>query len=550
MNKTIIININSIVFHIEEDAYETLRAYMIEIKKHFSQSADSGEILMDIENRIAEMFTERIQIGRKEVISMTDVNEVIAQMGRVSDFEDAEENIEEGSSTSFTEEQNSKDESNVKDESKKVPTEKKLMRNPDDKIIEGVCSGLGYYFGIAPKWVRLLFVLFFLFGGSGVLLYVVLWVVMPKASTRAEKMAMRGEEPNLQNFKKNFEEELENYKDGFSNARGHITNSLNSVGSGVGSVFSFVGKIIAFVMLITCGMVLVGMLITFVGFATGILGYQSDMVFPGTELFPTGQALIALFAGIMAITIPFIALFNLFLRILFKTGPMNTYFSMSLWAGWIVSIIVVLFFVVIGVREFKESSTIKVDKALEKQSVYHFTEKDVRVIEASSADEGKKKFHVEVEGEELSSYLRRDIHVSFEYLDSLETPYIQYNYFAKGKTRASAADRASHIKYLAHQEKGKIVFDSHFALPSSDIYRDQSVSVIVYLPIGSKVVIDESMQGKTWDVPYYDCINQYVDSEKSKETEWIMKKTGLVCAPSHIEQKKEEKKETKATDSE
>ena len=77
MNKTIIININSIVFHIEEDAYEILRSYMIDIKKHFGHSEESKEILEDIENRIAEMFSERIQSGRKEVINLDDVQEVI-----------------------------------------------------------------------------------------------------------------------------------------------------------------------------------------------------------------------------------------------------------------------------------------------------------------------------------------------------------------------------------------------------------------------------------------------------------------------------------------
>ncbi|HMR20475.1 MAG TPA: PspC domain-containing protein, partial [Sphingobacterium sp.] len=83
MNKTIIININSIVFHIEEDAYEILQSYMAEIKKYFGQTADSEEILQDIENRIAEMFSERIYAGKKEVISSSDVDEIIARMGRV-----------------------------------------------------------------------------------------------------------------------------------------------------------------------------------------------------------------------------------------------------------------------------------------------------------------------------------------------------------------------------------------------------------------------------------------------------------------------------------
>lgn len=536
MNKTIIININSIVFHIEEDAYEILRSYMIEIKRHFSQSEDSGEILQDIENRIAEMFTERIQVGRKEVISMVDVNEVIAQMGRVSDFEQADETTDEPY------------ESNFKEEYRRVVSEKKLMRNPDDTVIGGVCSGLGYYFGIQAKWIRILFILLFLFGGSGVLLYVVLWIVMPTAVTRADRMSMRGEEPNLQNFKKNFEEELGGYKDEFSTVKGQFSKGAHAVGSGVSSFFRFLGKCLAFLMLFFCGMVIIGMLVTLVGFATGILGYQNEMVFPGLELLSTGQALIALLAGVMAITIPFIALLHIFLRMLLNTSPMNNYLSLSLWAGWIVSIILVLFYVFVGIQEYKESSTIKVEKSLEKRSVYHFVEKDIRVIDGATLENGDKKYTLKMKREELSKYLRRDINVRFEYLDSLEAPYIQYNYFAKGRTYQSASERASRINYLGHEDKGKIVFDSHFALATDEPYRDQSVSVVVFLPVGSKVTIDESIQNKMWYLPYSDCVNEYADEDKEKHTEWVMKRSGLQCAPSHIEKPK--KKEEDATKSE
>src|SRR5690606_19664165 len=144
MNKTIIININSIVFHIEEDAYETLRSYMIEIKKHFGNTSESKEILEDIENRIAEMFSERIETGRKEVINLEDVQQVITQMGRVSDFEESEESAGESYQQSEKEEQ---------------PTDthfgKKLMRDPDDKILGGVCSGLAHYFAMDPRWIRI-----------------------------------------------------------------------------------------------------------------------------------------------------------------------------------------------------------------------------------------------------------------------------------------------------------------------------------------------------------------------------------------------------------
>src|SRR5580658_2708852 len=90
MNKTIIININGIVFHIEEEAYEILKNYMTDVKRHFSSSADSLEITTDIENRIAEMFSELLEKENKQVIVEQDVKLIIEQMGSVADFENAE----------------------------------------------------------------------------------------------------------------------------------------------------------------------------------------------------------------------------------------------------------------------------------------------------------------------------------------------------------------------------------------------------------------------------------------------------------------------------
>ena len=523
MNKTIIININSIVFHIEEDAYEVLRSYMIDIKRHFSNSADSSEILLDIENRIAEMFSERIQSGRKEVISLADVNEVITQMGRVSDFEniDEEEEMKSTSSSESTSEHTSHTSS--------TSFEKKLLRNPDDKIIGGVCSGVGYYFGMEAKWMRLIFILFFVFGGSGVLLYVVLWIVMPIASSRADRMAMRGEEPNLQNFKKNFEEEIENYKGDFTKAKNFISKGVNTAGDGVSSIFKVIGKVIGFFLLFVCGMTIIGMLITWGGFATGILGYQSEMVFPGTEIFPTVEGLIALTAGVAAIIIPFVALFHILVRVLFNTRPMNNYLSLSLWAGWIVSIILILVFVFMGVREFKEKSTIKIEKTLQAQPVYQFLMRDIRVIDASDNDKGEKQFKIEMNGEDLSSFMRDDIKIYFESIDSLEKPLIQYNYSAAGKTYQEASNRASKINYAVKQDGNKIYFGSHFTLSPTEKYRDQSVSVIVYLPIGSKVVLENSLRRMFRNLDYFSCKEDY--EHNAKTTEWIMTKSGLQCAP-------------------
>src|SRR5690606_33295755 len=112
-------------------------------------SADSTEIVSDIENRIAEMFSERIVAGKKEVIIMSDVEEVCAQMGRVSDFETNDQN---DASYDYTQE--------ASYHSAYTGT-RKLFRDPDDKVFGGVCAGLGHYLDIEILWVRLAMVLLF-----------------------------------------------------------------------------------------------------------------------------------------------------------------------------------------------------------------------------------------------------------------------------------------------------------------------------------------------------------------------------------------------------
>jgi phage shock protein PspC (stress-responsive transcriptional regulator) len=186
MNKTIIININGTVFHIEEDAYEILKNYMTDVKRHFLNSADSLEITTDIENRIAEMFSELLATENKQVIVEQDVKSVIEQMGRVEDFDDIYEDNKDpagGADTYNT-------------------SGRKLFRDPDNHLISGVCAGIANYFDIEPLWIRAAFVLSVLFAGSGLLLYIILWIVIPKATTRADRMAMKGEKLNLQGFKK------------------------------------------------------------------------------------------------------------------------------------------------------------------------------------------------------------------------------------------------------------------------------------------------------------------------------------------------------------
>jgi phage shock protein PspC (stress-responsive transcriptional regulator) len=308
---------------------------MIEIKRHFGNSEDSREILEDIENRIAEMFSERIQTGRKEVINREDVDQVIAQMGRVSDFDaelgdepKVESKVETDPKAAFadTAEQVNSDEPEFKENPEQGSdygfteylTSKKLMRDMDDKVLSGVCSGLAHYFNIEAKWVRIIFVLFFLFGGSGVLLYFVLWAVMPKATTRADKLAMRGEQANLHNFKKSFDEEMKGVRENFSGAGEHISRGARSVGDSLGSFFSVIGKILAVLVLIWAGLSIIGIFVFFVFNVLNIMGYQNPMFFPPLEVLDPASAFFAILAGTVAIIIPLLAIFFIMLRVIFK----------------------------------------------------------------------------------------------------------------------------------------------------------------------------------------------------------------------------------------
>lgn len=544
MNRTIIININSIVFHIEEDAYEALRSYMIDIKRHFGNTEGSKEILEDIENRIAEMFNERIESGRKEVINMLDVQEVIGRMGRVSDFEDGQEREEMGYEHYTTE----------KPFGATIESGKKLMRDPDDKILGGVCSGLGHYFGMEARWVRLLVILFVLIGGSGVLVYIVLWMVMPEALTRADRMAMRGEVPNLQNFKKSFDEEGGSFADKLSGAGEHFSRGARNAGGMLGGCLGLIGKLIAWCILLITGLSIVGFVIFYVFNMMNLFGLENPIIFPPLEVLGREDAVVALTLGFLALLIPFVAFFLLLVRILFKTEKLNNYTSLTMFAVWIVSVVGVIYYCIYANQDFREKSTINVQKDIAVEEMYVFTENDIRILDASDKDTPKSKFYNRFEGQDLRNYMRSDIAISFASLDSLTQPYIQYSYSAKGKTYQLAAERAGNIKYSAIQEGKKILFPSHFILEGSPLSRDQQVRVTVYLPQGAKVVLNNEIRQKTWSVNYGDCLNNYKKGVQPDYTEWTMTDRGLVCAieaPSaeeqaETEEQREEERKVKA----
>lgn len=177
MKKNISINISGIIFHIEEDGYETLKKYLDSINRYFSTFEDSSEILADIESRIAEIFLSKLN-EEKQVITVEDVSALMATMGSVNDFRAVEEPAEQEPASSAGGKTTGGEPFTAGAGATYLPP-KQLYRDQKRKILGGVCAGLGNYFNVDPLWIRLLFAaLLFAYGVTAVV-YIVMWIVVP-----------------------------------------------------------------------------------------------------------------------------------------------------------------------------------------------------------------------------------------------------------------------------------------------------------------------------------------------------------------------------------
>ncbi|EHQ41704.1 PspC domain-containing protein [Myroides odoratus] len=200
MNRTLTINIGGLVFHIEEQAYQRLDQYIKAIRRSIAIE-EQDEVVQDIELRIAEIFNSKITTT-KQVITSEDVEEVIQIMGRPEDYSiDDENNYQHTEQTYYR--------------------EKKLFRDTDNRILGGVLAGLAHYFKIDTIWVRLIFIFLVFFYGTGVLLYFVLWIIIPSAKTASEKLDMMGEPVNIETIERKIREGVD-----------YTTSKINSIDYG------------------------------------------------------------------------------------------------------------------------------------------------------------------------------------------------------------------------------------------------------------------------------------------------------------------------------
>src|SRR5690625_2064271 len=293
MNKTITINLGKINFYIDENAYLKLDNYL----KAISASLDAQsreETMADIEARIAELFLQ----DRKTadwVIGLEEVDRMIGIMGQHEDYQ------MEGEKTSFK----------TEDYTEQSSTSKKLYRDIDNNAIGGVCAGLGHFFGFNVIWIRLAFLLLWIpdiisgalvpSGSTVLLIYVIMWIVVPAAKTTSQKLEMQGKPIDISNIEQKVREE-------FANAKEQVKNTdysgVNSFFEGLGKVLLELLKVfvvfIGVILVLSAGGTLIGIIISllFFGGVSGltVLGISVG----GLPLLPAwlNVVLVILLAGI------------------------------------------------------------------------------------------------------------------------------------------------------------------------------------------------------------------------------------------------------------
>jgi phage shock protein PspC (stress-responsive transcriptional regulator) len=190
MKRTTTVNIGGQVFNMDEDAHEMLDFYLASIAGHFEDEKERKDIMDDVETRIAELFRTKINPYR-QVITVADVGEMMKVMGKPSDFGADEDTIPGYSSHRGY---------------------RRMYRNPDSRILGGVCGGMGAYWHIDPLIIRIIFLIAFFGMGIGLIIYLLLWIVIPIAKTTAQKLEMRGEPVTVENIKRFVREEFSNVK--------------------------------------------------------------------------------------------------------------------------------------------------------------------------------------------------------------------------------------------------------------------------------------------------------------------------------------------------
>ncbi|MCX6258228.1 MAG: PspC domain-containing protein [Bacteroidia bacterium] len=516
MKKTVNINISGIVFHIDEDAYEMLQTYLHSLSQRYSGSESGNEIISDIESRIAELFREKTT-GSKEVITIDDTREVISILGSPEEFDTGDNNHSAG-----------------QEQSQEYYGDKRLYRDPDNRVFGGVCGGLGHYFNIDPVILRVLFVILFFAFGTSFLIYLVLWIAIPSARSTAQKLEMRGKRINVSNIEQSIKDEFHEVKNSFKNFR--KSDSYKKGYDFFYKLLKMVGLVIAALAKILIG--LFGAIFIIIGIVllAGILG---PVVFgfnfypfehsPFTFFIASTHATAALLTGlVLLIGVPVLAMIFGGIKMIFRFKSNNRVI-------WITAGIFFLFglFLTVGagfieMQNYRENGRITEMKDLNmnKQHVLYLSVAPDTLAPRTGHNEKILQFKgvnlMNVDGK-----LRFLCQPSFEIVKSDNDRFqVEMMREAKGRSRKIAGENATNIDYYWSLKDSTLILNPYFTLKENNGWRGQKMLITLKMPVGATILIGKDMDGIIYDI---DNVSHTADYDMLGK-KWTMKQEGLTLA--------------------
>ncbi|KAA9332640.1 PspC domain-containing protein [Adhaeribacter soli] len=561
MKKNISINLQGMIFHIEEDGYEVLNNYLNSIKIYFSGYAGHQEIIADIESRMAELFYANLTPS-KQVITLEDVQALIKKMGSVNDFAQQDKDEDEaeirgeapkmiGSTTSGSYSSASGSDTTgsatgpkrlFRDGNRKAiagvasgiaayfntdplwirlllvflvliapatagisagfiilmyilcwislplnydtpagkgayssanTTSRKLFRNPDDKKLGGVCSGLALYLGIDPAVMRLIFLIGLFAGGASLLLYILLWIILPEAKTVTEKAQMQGKPLTLSGIENSLKNSLQ--PDGANQEESPLVRLillpvrlisqilvvLSRVLGPVLNALLVVVRVFAGVMLIILALSAIVALVSLLLVSSGVIQDASfiDINNVPNNFFFTDFPLFGKIAGFVAGLIPAIFLIILGLGLLTKRFFMRATVGWTMFAVMLISGFIFLATIISYHKNFEENGTYTAEKTFPAAN-YQTISLDANKIERVFND------HIDLE---VESHAGSDIR-------------LVQQFSAEGRTEEDAIKNAQMMNYRAVQKDSSLILDNGFTFKPNAIYRDQDLSLKLLLP--------------------------------------------------------------------
>ena len=515
MKKTVNINLAGTFFHIDEDAFAKLSRYLEAVKKSISDPVGGDEIIQDIEARIAELFSERLEINT-QVISTRELDAIIKIMGQPEDYIMDEDAAQTNSATG----------NQTRGE---TTSNKQLFRDSDNKFIAGVCSGLSHYLGLEVIWVRLFWIfLSFVTTGFGVIAYLLFWILVPGAQTTSEKLKMTGEPINISNIEKKFNEgyqkvsqniknvDYDKYEEKIKKGSASFFDSLGAILSTVFKIgIKFFGLLIVIAGLLGLISILIGMTVfgTFGIYDTGVTGMDIYQLIDTTNTpIWIVTLIITLIAGI-----PLLLLFILGLKIMFPNiKSIGTPVKITLTILWIAAISIL---VILGARQaidraFENNFSTQTPLSINMQTplklsmynndTYSFEAYRRSGLEIKPDANGNKVLY--------SSDIRLIVRSTDEKVGK-----IVLNKIASGKDYKQAKARAQAIdfKYNFNKNTNELILDGYFLTDITNKYRDQQIEVILYLPVNTRLIAATNTRSFHKNEPVYRDILILGDEEKT-----------------------------------